>query len=153
MPDAPASQPTSKQDPACEQVFLTILRVADKLTADFADFLKMYDLTPVQYNVLRILRGAGPDGVTCHDIATRLITRDPDVTRLLDRLEQKSLTYRQRSPNDRRVVKAILTPQGLALVNQLDHPVRTWHAQRFGHLSATARQSLLDLLTQLMTDR
>ncbi|MCS7080917.1 MAG: MarR family transcriptional regulator [Chloracidobacterium sp.] len=103
----------------------------------------------MQYNVLRILRGAGDDGATCHDIAARLITRDPDVTRLLDRLEHKGLVRRRRDDHDRRVVKATLTAEGLALVNQLDQPVRDWHADHFGHFSPAERRTLLALLARV----
>ncbi|MFQ3582643.1 MAG: MarR family transcriptional regulator [Chloracidobacterium sp.] len=134
-----------------EKLCLAVLQSAEALTTDLGNFLKTYDLTPVQYNALRILRGAGPDGATCQTIAERLITRDPDVTRLLDRLEHKQLVIRRREATDRRVVKAILTPDGLDLVNRLDQPVQAWHAERLGRLSPAECQSLLALLERMRT--
>ena len=88
-----------------EEAVLNIHRTAEVLGQASAEFLKDYKLSHTQYNVLRILRGAGPDGATCSGIAERMITRDPDITRLLDRLEGRGLVARERSREDRRVAK------------------------------------------------
>src|SRR5437660_9406904 len=118
--------PRSKRRPPCpeEEVFLDLLRTTDLPGRRVATVLKPDDLSPTQYNVLRILRGA-PDGLTCGEIASRMITRDPDVTRLLDRLEKRELISRCRESNDRRTVMARITPEGLRLLAGLDEPVQT----------------------------
>src|SRR5271167_3966247 len=95
-----------------EAVFLDLLRTTDVLSRGLVQVLKTEDLSATQYNVLRILRGA-PGGLACGEIAGRMITRDPDVTRLLDRLEKRGLISRWRETRDRRTVMARITPQGL----------------------------------------
>ena len=102
---------------------LNILRTSDVLTQVIADILKPFGLSPTQYNVLRILRGAGNQGLCCKEIGDRLVTRDPDVTRLIDRLEKRSLIARTRAKEDRRYVTIHLTEDGLETVNQLDEPI------------------------------
>src|SRR5947209_2864492 len=91
--------------------------------ADVAAELKPAELSPTQYNVLRILRGAGPEGLACGRIAERMITRDPDMTRLLDRMKKRGLIERHRCPKDRRVVRGRLTAAGARLLEKLDGPV------------------------------
>ncbi|MGA8231065.1 MAG: MarR family transcriptional regulator, partial [Candidatus Acidiferrales bacterium] len=98
---------------------MDILGTADMLTRGAEWVLKNEDLSLTQYNVLRILRGAA-QALPCGEIASRMITRDPDVTRLLDRMEKRGLISRSRERRDRRVVLARLTPEGLKLVNRLD---------------------------------
>src|SRR5215472_12859005 len=110
-----------------EEAALAVIRTADRLMLQVTEILKPYSLSPTQYNVLRILRGAGKDGASCKDVANRLITRDPDVTRLMDRLEKRGLLTRDRDPEDRRVVTHRLTDEGLALVNELDRPIQEQH--------------------------
>src|SRR3954467_10234095 len=99
-----------------QEVFLNVLRTADVLTYRLEAFLKPFGLSPTQYNVLRILRGAGDEGLACGRIAERMITRDPDITRLLDRLEKRNLIRRARQTDDRRVVKGFITAEGSALL-------------------------------------
>src|SRR5258706_13357390 len=106
-----------------EAAFLDLLRTCDLLSRGPAQFLKSEDLSPAQYNVLRILRGA-PPGLPCGEIANRMITRDPDITRLLDRLEKRDLISRCRETKDRRMVVAPITPQRLKLFGRLDETVR-----------------------------
>lgn len=101
------------------EAFLNIIRTADLFSRRETEFLKPFNLTPSQYNVLRILRGAGPDGLPCSEISERMIARDPDVTRLLDRMEAKDLVRRSRDQRDRRVVTTTITEAGLALVNDI----------------------------------
>ncbi len=96
--------------------------------------LKANDLTAAQYNTLRILRGAEPEGLPCSSIADRMISHDPDMTRLLDRMEKRSLITRERQKDDRRVVKTRITSQGLELLKTLDQPVHDLHKRQFAHV-------------------
>src|ERR1700675_273919 len=116
-----------------EALFLELLRTTDMLTRGLVSLLKTEDLSPTQYNVLRILRGS-PDGLPCGEIASRMITRDPDITRLLDRLEKRGLISRCRETKDRRMVMARITPDGLKLLSRLDEPVEEGHRKQLGHM-------------------
>jgi DNA-binding MarR family transcriptional regulator len=107
--------------------------------------LKTEDLSSTQYNVLRILRGA-PDGLPCGEIGSRMITRDPDITRLLDRLEKRGLISRHRETKDRRMVMARITPEGIQLLSQMDEPVREAHRAQLGHLGRERLRALTGLL-------
>ncbi len=107
--------------------------------------LKAEDLSATQYNVLRILRGA-PEGLPCGEIASRMITRDPDITRLLDRLEKRGLISRSRETKDRRMVMARITPHGLKLLGRLDEPVQETHRKQLGHLGRDRLRALTELL-------
>lgn len=128
-----------------EAAFLDLLRTADMLTRGAFGVLKAEDLSLTQYNVLRILRGAR-QGLPCGEIAGRMITRDPDVTRLLDRMEKRGLISRVRESRDRRKVLARITTQGLKLVNRLDEPVQKVHRKHLGHLSKDQLRALGELL-------
>ena len=128
-----------------EVVFLELLRTTDMLSRGLVKVLKAEDLSPTQYNVLRILRGS-PDGLPCGEIASRMITRDPDITRLLDRLEKRSLISRCRETKDRRMVMARITPEGLKLLGRLDEPVQEGHRKQLGHLGRERLRSLTELL-------
>src|SRR5712672_1921079 len=97
-----------------EAAFLDLLRTTDMLSRGLISVLKTEELSATQYNVLRILRGA-PEGLPCGEIASRMITRDPDITRLLDRMEKRGLISRSRESRDRRLVLARITPEGLKL--------------------------------------
>ncbi|MGH9537257.1 MAG: MarR family winged helix-turn-helix transcriptional regulator [Terriglobales bacterium] len=127
-------------------VFLDLLRTTDLLSRGLARLLKPEDLSATQYNVLRILRGS-PQGLPCGEIASRMITRDPDVTRLLDRLEKRGLISRCRETQDRRTVVARITPQGLKLLASLDEPVRNAHRAQLGHLGRKRLIALSQLLS------
>ena len=124
---------------------MDLLRTADILTRSAIEVLKAEDLSSTQYNVLRILRGA-PEGLACGEIAGRLITRDPDITRLLDRMEKRSLISRARESRDRRMVLARLTPEGRKLVDRLDEPVQKMHRKLLGHLGKERLRALAELL-------
>jgi DNA-binding MarR family transcriptional regulator len=128
-----------------EAAFLDLLRTADMLSRGAFEVLKAEDLSSTQYNVLRILRGA-PEGLPCGEIAGRLITRDPDVTRLLDRMEKRGLISRARDSRDRRMVLARITAEGLKLVNRLDEPVQQMHRKLLGHLGKEKLRALRELL-------
>jgi DNA-binding MarR family transcriptional regulator len=138
----------SKPRPAAcpeEAVFLDLLRTTDLLSRVLVQVLKTEDLSATQYNVLRILRGA-PEGLACGEIASHMITRDPDVTRLLDRLERHGLISRCRETKDRRTVMARITPDGLKLLARLDEPVQAAHRRLLGHLGRERRRTLTELL-------
>ncbi len=124
---------------------MNLLRTADILSRGLVQVLKKEDLSPTQYNVLRILRGA-PVGLPCGEIANRMITRDPDITRLLDRLEKRELISRCRETKDRRTVMARISLQGLTLLARLDEPVRAIHRHQLSHLGEKRLRDLIDLL-------
>jgi DNA-binding MarR family transcriptional regulator len=128
-----------------ETAFLDLMRTTDILSRGLVKVLKSEDLSPTQYNVLRILRGA-PEGLPCGEIADRMITRDPDITRLLDRLEKRALISRCRESKDRRMVMARITPEGLKLLERLDKPVETAHRKQLGHLGQERLRALKELL-------
>ena len=128
-----------------EEVYLELLRTTDMLSRGVAQLLKSHDLSATQYNVLRILRGA-PDGLLCGEIAERMITRDPDVTRLLDRLEKRKLIERHRDPQDRRAIMGKITRTGLHLLSKLDEPIRQMHRSQLGHLGVERLRDLSRLL-------
>ena len=128
-----------------EVVFLELLRTTDMLSRGLGQVLKNEDLSANQYNVLRILRGS-PEGLACGDIARRMITRDPDITRLLDRLEKRGLISRRRETKDRRTVMAKITPEGLKLLARLDEPVQSGHRKQLGHLGRERLRELTELL-------
>lgn len=132
----------------CLEVEATInlARTADALLRDLEVPLKAAGLSPTQYNVLRILRGAAPQGLACGEIAERMITRDPDITRLLDRLEQRGLVERAREARDRRVVTTRIRPAGLRLLKSLDRPVVDVNRRRLSHLGPRRLRSLIALL-------
>jgi DNA-binding MarR family transcriptional regulator len=133
--------------PPCpeEAAFLDLIRTTDMLTRGMIAVLKTGDLSSTQYNVLRILRGA-PEGLPCGEIASRMITRDPDITRLLDRMEKRGLISRCRETKDRRMVMARITPEGLKLLARLDDPVEEAHRNQLGHLGRDRLRALAELL-------
>ena len=129
-----------------ERAFLDLVRTTDMLSRHPAQVLKGEDLSMTQYNVLRILRGAGGDGLICGEIADRMITRDPDITRLLDRLEGRGLISRSREGPDRRMVLTRISPTGLELLARLDRPVEEAHRGQLGHLGRERLRQLGELL-------
>ena len=141
-----ASKTNKQPTPIEDQLFVTVVKTADFLGQQAEQLLKSRGLTGTQYNVLRILRGAGPDGLPCRSVADRMISHDPDMTRLLDRMEKRLLITRERQKDDRRVVKARITPQGLDLLKKLDLPVREMHKRQFEHMSFAKLKHLAELL-------
>lgn len=129
-----------------EAALLDLVRTCDLLSRRPAQVLKQEDLSPTQYNVLRILRGA-LDGLACGEIANRMITRDPDITRLLDRLEKRGLISRCRETKDRRTVMARITAEGLKLLARLDEPIQAAHRKQLGHLGRERLRELAELLS------
>lgn len=129
-----------------EEVFLGMLRTADHLLWGEIEVLRTADLTFPQYNVLRILRGAGSGGVTCRGISDRMVTRDSDITRLLDRLEARGLVERVRDRKDRRVIVPRITKKGLELLQSLDGPIAHVHRTQLRHMSRAQLRTLGALL-------
>jgi DNA-binding MarR family transcriptional regulator len=138
---------SGRRQAACpeEAAFLDLLRTCDLLSRAPAQVLKGEDLSATQYNVLRILRGA-PEGLPCGEIGSRMITRDPDITRLLDRLEKRGLISRCRETKDRRMVMARITPEGVKVLGRLDAPVQEAHRKQLGHLGRERLRALTELL-------
>ena len=141
--------PKSKRAPQAAleaQVFVRLMRAADALSRGAEALLKPFNLSGTQYNILRILRGAGEKGLACREIGCRLISRDPDITRLLDRMESRGLIARARETKDRRVVTTRITAEGLRLLAELDEPVDQMHQRQLGHVPAKQLRQLSKLL-------
>jgi DNA-binding MarR family transcriptional regulator len=124
------------------RVFVALLTAADRLVQDADRLMKAHGLTGTQYNVLRILRGAEPHGLPCKGISDRMISRDPDMTRLLDRMEKRGMISRERQKDDRRVVKTRITAQGLEILRKLDSPVEELHRNQFHSVGAARLKTL-----------
>jgi DNA-binding MarR family transcriptional regulator len=122
-----------------EEAVLNVLRTADVLRQRITAVLKPFKLSHSQYNVLRILRGAGLEGLACREIGERMITRDPDITQLLDRLESRGLLTRTSDQKDRRVITARITSEGLRLLEALDQPITKVDRQPLQHLGEQSR--------------
>lgn len=129
-----------------EEVILNIARTYAVLDHAVAQVLKPHGITPTQYNVLRILRGAGPIGLCRNEVGERLIRPVPDVTRLLDRMEEMGLITRRRDESDRRFVTTVITDQGLALLAELDAPILEFHRVRLAHLTESQMRAAIELL-------
>ena len=129
-----------------DEALVALHRTADRLHWRFSELLKAHGLSPTQYNALRILRGAGDAGRACSEIAERMINRDPDITRLVDRLERRGLVVRSREGRDRRVITTRITPAGLELLRTLDGPVEEFNRKMLGPLGEQQLQTLIRLL-------
>lgn len=130
-----------------QEATLSIARTEAALREPLEELLKGAGVSLAQYNVLRILRGAGPEGLTRNEIRGRLINRMPDVTRLLDRMEEAGWVSRVRETEDRRCVATHLTRSGRSLVDSLDAPVQEEHIRRLGHMTRTQLRTLIELLS------
>ncbi len=129
--------------------FDLLLRTALELDLQLGQALRPAEVTPAQYNVLRILRNAGKSGAACSEIAERLVRPDPDVTRLLDRLEARGYVTRARDTADRRVVLARITEDGLAVLAKHAPQIAALHAEQFARLDREQFATLVALLEQL----
>ena len=136
-----------------EEAYLNILRTASQLTDALELLLKPTGITLVQYNVLRILRGSEPDGLCRNELRDRMLNRMPDVTRLLDRMEESGLVSRSREEADRRQVRTQLTARARRMVDELDDKVRAEHQRQLGHLSEDQLSSMIELLTAARNQR
>lgn len=133
-----------------QQAFLNLVETSEHLLAMAGAMLRTHGLTEAQYNVLRILRGAGPDGLPSGAIAGRMLTRGPDITRLVDRLETAGLACRERGTgSDRRCVVVRITAKGAEALSGLDDPVRELHRRQFRKLNAKELRELKRLLVKL----
>jgi len=132
-----------------EEAALNLARTFEVVQQRLSETLKPHQLTATQYNVLRILRGAGSEGVTCSQASERMVNHDPDMTRLLDRLEARKLVERERSREDRRVVVTRIAKKGLDLVNSLDAPVNAALRRQLGHVGKEKLSQLIDILETL----
>lgn len=130
-----------------QEAHLNVVRTSATLLDALEELLKEYGISSTQYNVLRILRGAEPDGLCRNELRDRMLTRMPDMTRLLDRMEEAGLVSRTRLDTDRRLVSTVITREGRRLVDELDEPVASLHRRQLGHLTATQLRSLSELLT------
>jgi len=147
---SPRPRPSRASLPLEEQTFIALQKAADALGLQAEQLVKANGLTGAQYNVLRILRGAEPEGLGCSSIGERMISHDPDMTRLLDRMEKRFLITRQRQKDDRRVVKTRITPEGLTLLKRLDQPIRELHKRQFRHMAAGQLKALIETLDQIV---
>ncbi len=129
-----------------QEAYLSLLRTADALQSRVEAKLREFGLTGTQYNALRILRGAGADGLPCSDIGERMITRDPDITRLLDRLQKRGLVERTRGKQDRRVIYGKITLAGLKLLREMDVPVEKHGREMLQYVGQAKLRQLIDLL-------
>ncbi len=129
-----------------QEAYLSLLRTADALARGAEEVIKPFGLSGTQYNILRILRGAGAQGLCCHEAAERMLTHVPDITRLLDRLERRGLIVRARASSDRRIITAQITPVGLRILAKLDKPIEECHRRQFGHLGPRRLAQLIELL-------
>ena len=132
-----------------QEAYLALLRTADALQSSMESKLKEYGLTGTQYNALRILRGAGPDGLPCSEIGERMITHDPDITRLLNRLEQRGLVERRRDRHDRRVIYGKISSAGQKLLRDMQNPVEKHSRELLRHVNQADLRRLIDLLEQV----
>ena len=129
-----------------QEAQLSVVRTSAMLVDAFERMLKPYGITATQYNVLRILRGAEPDGLCRNDLRDRMITRMPDVTRLLDRMEESDLIDRSRETNDRRMVMTRITAKGRRLLDELEDPVAREHERAFAALTKEQMRTLIGQL-------
>jgi len=132
-----------------QETALNLFRTMDHLQQDFCRLFQEHGLSGPQYNVLRILRGHGGDALSCCEIAADMVTRMPDITRLVDRLEESGWVARQRDADDRRVVRVQITAAGLELLSRLDRPVLELHHRQMGHLSRSELRELNRLLVKV----
>jgi len=136
-----------------QEAHLNVVRTSSTLQDSVEELLKPHGISGTQYNVLRILRGAEPEGLCRNELRDRMLTRMPDMTRLLDRMEDAGLVARTRDADDRRLVFTRITKEGRRLVDELDRPMEQLHKDQLGHLSAPQLRTLVDLLTLTRKDR
>ena len=139
---------TRKFDSVQQEAYLAIWRTYDRLRAIEEALFSEWYLTAQQYNVLRILESSSPNKIPTLSLTKRLISRAPDITRMLDRLEQNGWIERERSVEDRRTVLVGITTEGLRLVRELQRPLAQCHQKQVGHLSAKELKTLCELLSR-----
>jgi DNA-binding MarR family transcriptional regulator len=129
-----------------QEVYLNLWRAYDRLRAFEDELFAEHDLTPQQYNALRLLRAAHPEKIATLDLAGRLVSRAPDITRLLDKLQERGLIQRDRPADNRRMVRVAITDDGVALLDRLQKPLAECHRRQLGHLSKRQMKELITLL-------
>lgn len=134
-----------------EEVILNAARTAEYLNSALAEVFKRADLTATQYNALRILRGAGSEGLSCSEIGERMVTKESDITRLLDRLESRGFISRERPESNRRMVITRITDEGSRILEELDEPVNETNQRLVGHLGKQNLKTLNELLEAVRT--
>ena len=132
-----------------EEAILSIARTAALIEHGGAEAFKPYGLTTTQYNVLRILRGAGQEGLCRNEVGERLVTKVPDVTRLLDRMEAAGLIVRERGERDRRFVATRITDKALKVLEKIDRELPAVHARQLGHVSQKRLRELISILEEI----
>jgi MarR family transcriptional regulator, organic hydroperoxide resistance regulator len=132
-----------------QEAYLSVLRTADALQTQVEARLKEFGLTGTQYNALRILRGAGPEGLPCREIGERMITHDPDITRLLNRLEDRGFVERRGTKHDRRVIYGTVTAAGLKLLREMDGPIERQGREMLCHVGQDKLKQLIKLLERV----
>jgi DNA-binding MarR family transcriptional regulator len=148
--DASSPWVRTRRAQAHSDAVVALLRAANRLVLEIDRLLRPWKLTLAQYNVLRILRGAGDNGAACGQIGSQLIEHDPDITRLVDRLDRQQLVERSRDAIDRRVVRTRITPKGLKLLAALDPEIDALHERQLGHLSDSDVGRLKDMVGAAM---
>ena len=134
-----------------QEVYLSILRTASELSYAVDQFFRPFDITPSQYNVLRILRGAGTDGLCRNEISERMVTATPDMTRLLDRMEKAGWVTRERAEEDRRQVSTHITKPGMELLARLETPIRDFVARLFAGAAVSDLKTVVKVNDQIRT--
>ena len=143
---APSKRSASGFDSLEQEAFLNVWRTYDRLRMFEDELFSQFELTPQQYNVLRLLQARHPDGLPTLQLAARMVSRAPDITRMLDWLDDRKWIQRERKSNNRRVVEVRLTNRGLALLDKIAGPLRDCHRRQLGHMSATDLKRLCRLL-------
>ena len=142
-----ARRPAGRRFDSLEQeTYLNLWRTYDRLRTLEDELFSAHELTAPQYNVLRLLRGMSPESLPTLALASRLVSRAPDITRMLDHLERRGLIVRTRRADNRRVVDVAITQPGLELLVELDEPLRACHQRQLGHLTPEQLEQLTTLL-------
>lgn len=137
---------TARFDSLEQEVFLSLWRTYDRLRIQEDELFGRFELTPQQYNVLRLLRANHPDPVPTLTLAGRLVSRAPDITRMLDKLEERGLVARDRPKENRRMVRVVIADAGIKLLDDIAEPLAECHSRQLGHMSATDLRQLVALL-------
>jgi DNA-binding MarR family transcriptional regulator len=135
-----------------EEVYLNLVRTCELINQQLAELFRSFGISPAQYNVLRILRGAGAAGLHCTEVGRRMISHDPDITRLFDRLESAGLVRRGRSAADRRLVVGFITEAGLEVLAKIDQPLFALHQRQFACLNSGQMDQLIELLENVWAE-
>ena len=132
-----------------QEVYLSILRTASELSYAADQLFRPFDITSSQYNVLRILRGAGADGLCRNEISERMVTATPDMSRLLDRMERVRWVTRERAEDDRRQVSTYITKSGMKLLEIMERPIREFLARLFHGTAVSDLKTILKVNDQI----